>query len=188
MRSRGFSIAEFVISITILLIVSVAVLPMLLKKGKMPTEYGKKDGFYNCSCKADNSAKTCTFKTAEQPNIKEFVTINMVGGGAGGSSAAHGKGGAAGEVRTVHYPAMKGVFEIELGIGGAKGKNGGDTILKFNDEIIEVAKGGVSNNETTTLKEEMYGESSPIQATDEPCGKGGDAGEQGHQGEVIIRW
>ena len=78
LRSRGFSIAEFVISITILLIVSVAVLPMLLKKGKMPTEYGKKDGFYNCSCE-NNTAKTCTFNTAEQPNIKEFVTIDMVG-------------------------------------------------------------------------------------------------------------
>lgn len=187
MRSRGFSIAEFVISITILLMVSVAVLPVLLKKGKMPTEQGKRDGIFNCSC-INNSKMTCEFDTRATENKKEFVTIEMVGGGAGGSETPNGKGGAAGETRIVHYPAMNGVFTIELGIGGEKGKNGGDTILKFNNEIIEIARGGVSNNEVAASDDEKIGESSPIQATEKLCGKGGDAGTRGHQGEVIIRW
>ena len=157
MRKDGFSIAEFLISITIMFVIAAAALPtLLIKKSKELPEYGKKAGEFVCSCsnkKTIDDEYTCRITLSK--DMGEFYSIQIVGGGAGGDK----KGGGAGESKVIHYPGMDGEYIIKLGLGGIKGKNGGHTaIYKINDRnqdnvqsttytLVEFARGGITTNE-----------------------------------------
>jgi len=208
---KGFTIAELVISLVIMMIISASVLPILLKKAKQSDYIVDKDKKIVCSCRdGENEGGSCEFEIKDGGG--EFYTVQLLGGGAGGATM----GGGAGEGKVIHYPALIGKFKIVLGKGGGSGQNGGITALyKENDDgtykLLEFARGGVINNqpddpemdgaERDKLKkgeEPTFNESAekdtpgvpagPATPAHIPCGKGGDASSAGLMGEVIIRW
>ncbi len=200
LRKSGFTITEFIISISIMFLVAAAAFPILFKKAKKPTQPAKKSGEEICSCQsAQNGSCTFSFSNSE---TKEFFTIQMIGGGASGGKY---KGGGAGEAKIVYYPALNGKYVIQLGKGGkysnGNGQNGGNTVLyKQNDngslELVEYARGGVTNNEkidsSLSQQEKTEQRQGQMPAFSEGeisvCGKGGNSGDQGTMGEVVIRW
>lgn len=173
MRKTGFTIAEFMISISIMCIIAVALLPILFKKNKEVIEVGKKSGSVICSCDPKGSQeyltvtdRVCEVSLQAQAQ-KEFFSIKLIGGGAGGPAALNNAfngsdygiiGGGAGEYKEVHIPSMVGgTYRIVLGAGGTVGQNGGTTALyrKLFDEdgndagelLIAYARGGIVAND-----------------------------------------
>lgn len=171
MRKTGFTIAEFMISISIMCIIAVALLPVLFKKNKEVVEIGKKSGTYICSCAPKDSNehkeylpvndRTCKISFEAQVQ-KEFFSIKLIGGGAGGPQALNSEfssseygiiGGGAGEYKEVHIPSMLGdEYEIKLGAGGTAGQNGGTTAIyrileDGSKKLIAYAKGGIVAND-----------------------------------------
>ena len=205
MYKNGFSIAEFVISITIMFVVAVAALPILMQKSKDVYEQGKGDGSWLCSCETEQYKKNgyCDF-TFKKDSKAEFYTIQMLGGGAGGGVK---RGGGAGEARVVHYPGLDGEYRIILGKGGAGSsssgvapQNGGQTLIYKKNYVkqdntkvekytlVEYAKGGITGQEDAPENAYANGEAPAFSETTNHCGSGGNAGESGKDGEVVIRW
>ena len=192
LRKSGFTLAEFMISITAMLIVMAAALPITFNKVKQDQKFVRNDGelYYNCT-------QTSLEKefTLNSDSRREFVEILLVGGGAGGSN---GKGGGAGEGKVVYYPALTGTFKIVLGAGGTSGKDGGNTALykklsNENWELIEFARGGIASNDLNNSSE---GEDPAFAgeiikngiAEKSQCGKGGTGSGSGKAGEARISW
>ena len=213
MRKDGFSIAEFLISITIMFVIAAAALPtLLMKKAKEPVEFGKEEGKYVCSCaEGDGTDAECEFTFTK--DMGEFFAIQIVGGGAGGGSH---KGGGAGESKVVHYPGMDGKYLIKLGRGGNARENGGYTAIYRKDytdqkntsstgyTLVEFARGGIytdeivdeanpdkenlKKGETPTYSEFSEPENATLAEIKKVCGRGGNTGAEGNAGEVVIRW
>ena len=64
--------------------------------------------------------------TVENPEANEFYTVELIGGGAGGTTNARG---GAGESKAVYYPSLRGTYKIVLGAGGEAENNGKPTIF-----------------------------------------------------------
>ena len=148
-----------------------------------------------CSC-LDNLNDECIFKP-KNPHSQEFYTVQIVGGGAGGGIGNNKKGGSSGEGKVIYYPSLPTnddtIYKIKLGEGGNAGSNGGQTtIYKINGskiEVLEYAKGGITNNEDAEEIDGIYNTSGETSIYSEHgCGKGGDSNQAGTTGEVIIRW
>ena len=74
MRKDGFSIAEFMISITIMFVIAATVLPtLLMKKDKEPVEWGKEEGKYVCSCAEGDGAEGAECKFTFTKDMGEFL-------------------------------------------------------------------------------------------------------------------
>lgn len=202
MRKSAFTIAEFVICIMIMFIIMGATISIPFKKAKMTQSIMAKDGTQKCSCLDNPPNNECKITINNPSGRNEFFTIQLLGGGAAGSAY---KGGAAGEAKIVHYPTLNGEYLIKLGAGGVYGSsniNGGNTaIYKIDDdghhELIEFASGGIGSNEKiytdeiydTTAVDYTLGEKPSFGTdTETSCGKGGNAGQDGMLGEVIIKW
>lgn len=204
MLKRGFSIAEFVVSIMFMFLIIGSAISIPMKKAKQTKHNIKQDGVKICSCSNnDDRTKGCAFEF-EPTGRFEFYTVQILGGGAAGGP---NKGGAAGEAKIVHLPTMAGKYFIRLGEGGQVDSNphGGNTVLyKVADDgsyqLVEFARGGVSGpvekiNEEALLDPALKstlekGEIATFgtDATTSACGAGGNANTQGQAGEVIIKW
>jgi len=190
--------------IMIIVLVMGASISIPFKKNKLTKPTPTKTGLATCSC-SDSPLNNECILTIDNPNGRnEFFTVQILGAGAAGSSE---KGGAAGEAKSIVYPTLNGQFLVKLGKGGVYGgtnANGGHTILyKITDdgkyEILEFAKGGTAHNEKLHTSE-LHDDSLAARETEgkrpdfgtgniaTSCGAGGNAGQNGKDGEVIIRW
>ena len=166
-----------------MLIVMAAAFPITFKKMENDTEYVK----YGEKVLSCSSARVENF-TLPFDTTREFVTVRLVGGGAGGTAT---KGGGAGEVKEVTYPSLNGEFMVVKGLGGSTNQNGGSTaIYKKNDsgawELLESARGGISANDENMSN---LGETVPNALSETGgCGAGGNANSPGVAGEVKITW
>lgn len=163
MLRRAFTAVEFIICLTFMMLIFGGMVSISFKKAKqtMPTQ--KQTNMAICSCVPERSIKcTCNGRTCTLDKIDnnggrhEFFTIQILGGGAAGSSQ---RGGQSGEGKIIHYPTLDGEFLVQLGEGGKYGTNkisGGTTaIYKINKddkgagtyELLEFALGGVGSNE-----------------------------------------
>ena len=171
-----------------------------------------------CSCSDEEVRRNnyvCEIQIENPAGRHEFYTIQLLGGGAAGSTC---RGGAAGEAKIITYPSLEtGTYYIKLGAGGTSTRyNGGSTILYKKDEttnrleVVEFARGGMAevNNPPCNYEEELEAYSTPAlraeaeekikkgeaptfgagQTFDSRCGAGGDFGQSGNYGEVIIKW
>ncbi|MBQ8635839.1 prepilin-type N-terminal cleavage/methylation domain-containing protein [bacterium] len=193
MRKSGFTLAEFIISITVMLIVMAAVFPVMFNKVKAGEKPVRFDGEKVCSCQNNSN---CSEFELDEKGRHEFVTVQLIGGGGGGGTAAGGTavGGSAGEVKIINYPFLKGTFKVVLGNGGAVNDNGGTTALYRKTtvngaeawELLASARGGISNKELAEKSiNTSLGEDTPSKFG---CGKGGNGGAAGAMGEVVISW
>ena len=212
LTKRGFTIAEFIVSIMFMFLIIGAAVSIPMKKAKETKHNKKQDGVKMCSCNSDEnktSIDTCILEF-EPSGRFEFYTVQILGGGAAGSSpsSGDGKGGVAGEAKIIHYPTLAGRYVVKLGAGGVVGSaypHGGNTVIyKITDggqyELVEFARGGVSGpqekinttalSDTSLIDELKKGEIATFgaDATTTACGAGGDAGKNGQMGEVIIKW
>ena len=190
-----------------------AVVSVPSKKAKSTKQIRLKSGKIVCDCNTpdleiisnveDTELKGCTINIDNSSGLNEFFNVQLVGGGAGGSSQL---GGSAGETKVVRYPALNGEYVVILGYGGYKdknelyvGRNGTPTALYKvkNDgklELMEFALGGVGFSEIPDAGEvfsgdEKKGKIPSIEQTGETiCGAGGDAGAKGNIGGAIISW
>ncbi|MBQ4646627.1 MAG: hypothetical protein IJB79_04695 [Candidatus Gastranaerophilales bacterium] len=180
-----------------------AVVTMTFKKAKVTKHTQFRNGMEIHDCNSASDSRLLTIDNVNGRN--EFFTIQLVGGGAAGSDQ---KGGAAGETKIVHYPTMSGQYFIKLGAGGQRGTNinGGTTaIYKVTDtgayELMEFALGGVGSNERIFTEDIPSGKTAADLARGEVpnfdeadtggairCGSGGDAGNNGIMGGVVIKW
>ena len=206
LRKSGFTIAEFIISLMIMFVIMGSVVTLAFKKAKQTINKYLEEGYEVCDC--TSGTDYCIITIDNQTGRNEFFTIQILGGGAAGSAE---KGGAAGETKIVHYPALNGQYYVKLGAGGQFGSeniNGGNTaIYKILDngkfELLEFATGGVGSNEkidSSTLPPDVTEEELKIgekpnfdssQATGSTllqCGAGGNAGANGVMGGVLIKW
>ena len=163
LRKDAFTAVEFIICLTFMMLIFGSMVSLTFKKAKqtMPTQ--KQVNMAICSCVPDRNIKcTCTGRNCTLEKIEnvggrhEFFTIQILGGGAAGSTQ---RGGQSGEGKIIHYPALDGEFHVQLGEGGKFGTsnvNGGTTaIYKINKndkgteayELLEFALGGVGSNE-----------------------------------------
>lgn len=198
LRKSGFTLAEFMISITAMLVVMAAALPITFNKVKTDRKnIARIDGQYYFSCNGTNikncSGNSCVFEILPKEKI-EFAHIRLVGGGGAGGVGCPGgavcRGGTSGEVKNIVLPYMQGKYKIVLGSGGdSPGKNGEPTalyrILGSSEELIASAAGGISTNEAILYDEDKNGE-----VTETGCGNGGGAnnGGKGTKGGVEITW
>ena len=207
MKKSAFSVLEFILALSTSILIGVAVLPILTKKERKPDAPQRIVGTKICTCDEalldpDNEnikeGPACKFEfDAKKQN--EFYTIQLQGGGAGGST---NRGGSAGEIQTIYFPGLDGEYIVQLGVGGAINKNGGHTVLyrKYTDatgnhiEILGYARGGTTNpegvdwlegDEKTELEKGVLARFS---ASEKKCGSGGDKGQAGLMGEAVIRW
>jgi len=210
LKRLGFTIAEFVVSISIMLIIVSATVPIVFKKQKITTHIARKSGELICSC-ADTSTNACVFEL-ETTGRNEFISVQMIGGGGAGGPI---QGGGAGEAKITTFPTLGGTFMAVLGEGGDPNaeKNGGNTLfMQKNDDgtwkLIEFAKGGhytshsnydeaiLASDDADNLKFALNkGKKANFNnATGFPCGSGGDGAyngataQKGMSGEVIIKW
>ena len=158
MKKHAFTIMEILLTFTIIMVIAGASVPMVFKKNNLIKDSLHKTGTWKCSC--DTEDPHCDFNADEIVKMgSEFFIIQMTGGGGAGGTEATGKGGSAGESRTIYYPAMQGNYRVVLGKGGSPETitNGGITALykiekdeNNNDRFIllESVRGGVTNNET----------------------------------------
>lgn len=211
LRKSGFTLAEFMISITAMLIVMAASLPVAFKKVTSEREYvDVLNGRVRCTptasanvaCQCNNSGE-CFFSLADTDKA-EFVRIRLVGGGGGGASGSCAssefgcKGGSAGEIKKMVLPSMRGSYRAVLGAGGNAGADGGTTSLFScssisrnpsgnniceNPVFIASASGGSSSNENAINAIAAEGE-----VIESDNGKGGNGGARGNRGEVILSW
>lgn len=210
LRKSGFTLAEFMISITAMLIVMAAALPVAFNKVKTDRKnVARIDGEIYCGCLKNHSGKighdsygVCEFEiTAKQK--AEFVHVRLVGGGGDVRSTCDGasttcKGGTAGEIKNVVIPYMQGKYRIKLGEGGHEGQNGKPTALyrvfkndegEVTEELLASAAGGISTNEGVEpgFEADRYGE-----VTETGCGNGSPEqnfiADKENKGEVHITW
>lgn len=205
MERKAFTIVEFVVCLMIIVMVMGAAITVPFKmKKETKQSLNKKDGIEKCSCSDTPANNECIIEIQNDTGRYEFFTVQILGAGAAGSA---NKGGDAGEAKVLYYPMLTGKFLVKLGQGGIYGTNninGGNTIIyKENDlgeyEIFEYALGGSGHNEDI-VEDELYDESqkdslklgkAPAFGTGDittSCGAGGDFGQNGKDGEVIIRW
>ena len=205
MKKRAFTIAEFVICIMIIVLVMGATVSIPFKMKKQTKTPKKQANLAKCSCVDSPINNECDIEIDNPTGRYEFFTISMTGaGGAGspGGGSNAGKGGLAGESKTMVYPMLSGKYLIKLGKGGVFGSsdiNGGNTVIYkiTNDgkyEILEYALGGAGHKENVH-NDELYDDSLALGETlanssghGERCGAGGATGENGIDGEVIIKW
>lgn len=177
--------------------------PFKMKK-ETKQALNKQDGIEKCSCSDSPVNNECIIEIDNEMGRYEFFTVQILGAGAAGSAE---KGGDAGEAKILYYPMLTGKFLVKLGHGGVYGGtkiNGGNTVIyKLNDkgeyEIFEYALGGTGHEEKI-YTEDLYDASEqaslekgkiPAFGTGDvstSCGAGGDKGQNGKDGEVIIRW
>ena len=212
MRKSGFTIAEFVISVTMMFVVMGAVVSIPFKKAKQTKNVQLNASDFVCSC-SDNNAQNgyCDFSTDNSTGRFEFFEVTLIGGGA---AAGPHKGGGAGEVKRVLLPTMHGNYRIQLGAGGTTAnRNGGNTALYVKTgegasakyELLEYAMGGLSTNEEIftdehpagmdpadyEVQQKTGGEPGVILSPNALCGRGGDAGgsnTDGIMGGAAISW
>ncbi len=161
MRKYGFTIAELVISVTLIFIIMSASVPILLNKAKVSTPKAKKSNILICSCRDGEHNDTpdangniyCEFNFDTTGRF-EFHSAQLVGGGSYSSDV---RGGSAGEAIKVYFPTLSGKYRIVLGRGGnLDNVNGGNTaIYKVNEitdddgtkrdayQLVAYAKGGM---------------------------------------------
>ena len=213
LTKRGFTIAEFIVSIMFMFLIIGAAVSIPMKKAKETKHNIKQDGIKACSCntvdnKIGSLSDTCEFEF-ETTGRFEFYTVQILGGGAAGGAE---KGGAAGEAKIIHYPTMGGKYLVKLGAGGIANSStphGGNTVIyKLNDsgeyELFEFARGGVSGSrekiDTTILSDPAiadelkkgeiatFANKQDSATGSSVCGVGGDANKNGQMGEVVIKW
>ena len=217
---KAFTIAEFILCLVIMSTVLVGMLTVSFKKSKMTATVQRTHNEIVCSCSDEEVIRNdyvCEIQIENPTGRHEFYTIQLLGGGAAGSTC---RGGAAGEAKIITYPSLEtGTYYIKLGAGGTSARyNGGSTVLYKKDEnnrlrVVEFARGGMAeiNNAPCVYEElEAYSDASlraeaeekikkgeaPTfgagQTFDSNCGAGGDyqasGNQSGNYGEVIIKW
>lgn len=175
MRKTGFTIVEFLISITILCIVVASIVPVAFKKNHEIIEMIKNDGTFRCGCEMEekDGGLFCDFfpnnDNGKKARNQEFFTMIVTGGGAGAYSDgatleenAYRFGGNAGESKTLSFPSLgNDSYRIYLGQGGNIGQNGGSTMVyryakttgddgseQTKLELFAYARGGMVNKNT----------------------------------------
>lgn len=196
MRRSGFTIVEFIISITAMLIVMAAVFPIVFNKVQnaniVHTNKTITCGCDGCSV-TDNSISIIKsnnnyYKITIPSGTNEFASVKITGGGAGGGDKV---GGGAGNSTEIYLPRVEGEYLVHLGTGGSAGSNGQATsfyqVIDGKNELLVAARGGI----TSKGEEEKYTNRSvqaETSAYSETCGKGGAVNKAGTMGEVIISW
>ena len=202
---KAFTIIEFVICTSMMFLIMGAAISIPFKKSKQTNYVQSNHDEIICSC-TDGSQCRITIENPSGRN--EFYTLQLIGGGAAGSSQ---KGGAAGEAKIVHYPSLpEGDYIIQLGEGGrydGGNINGGTTaiyrVTDTGNELLEFALGGRGSNEIihqseisddnreNTIRAQLQQGELPsfgAQATNSSCGAGGNSTANGNRGVVIIKW
>lgn len=183
---RAFTLVEFLVCITMMLIIMGIAISIPMKKAKKTDFVQQKRDTFVCSCEE----KECRFKIDNPAGKNEFFTIQLIGGGARGGDYT---GGAAGETRIIHYPSMNGEYYIKLGEGGKNSSyNGGNTVLyKIKEdgkyEVLEFAVGGKYSNEQNGSDTITTGEL-PRSEIGDNCGAGGNKQQDGKDGGAVIKW
>jgi len=199
---KAFTLVELIATMVFMMIIMASVLPILFKKSKATRPKPKDTSVQVFSCNITqnlDAIKDVEIEPdgslilkwePENPERDEFYTIELIGGGAGGTQ--NSKGGA-GEAKVVYYPALYGQFGIKLGNGGAVNENGADTVLYVREKEgddwypLEVAHGGLATNQTESGVSNIPNHRNDTIEND-TCGFGGEIGQAGTMGEVIIRW
>ena len=89
LTKRGFTIAEFIVSIMFMFLIIGAAVSIPMKKAKETKHNKKQDGVKMCSCNSDEnktSIDTCILEF-EPSGRFEFYTVQILGGGAAGMMA-----------------------------------------------------------------------------------------------------
>lgn len=196
MRRSGFTIVEFIISISAMLVIMAAVFLVVFNKVQTSNLVHLNETL-TCNCSNCLGSNKFVIETIDANNyniivkngINEFVSVKLTGGGAGGGNFV---GGGAGHSDEIYLPRLEGEYKITLGEGGAVGQNGKPTAFyqKVDGKyrLIASVAGGV-----TSLGEnkEYTGYDTAKQSSaysEYNCGAGGAVNSAGTKGEVEISW
>lgn len=202
MRRSGFTIVEFIITISAMLIVMAAVFPVVFNKVQTSNTVHKDETLTFCcndASKCLSSDQKIKYQLSGSPSINEwtfkikeyheFATVKLTGGGAGGGTYV---GGGAGSSEEITFPALKGTYKVVLGSGGSAKNNGSPTSLfqQLDDGkwvMLATVQGGIASDKETK-NDTGLSEDGQASSYSETCGRGGDKGQSGTAGEVIISW
>lgn len=187
---KAFTIVELVATMIILMVIMGSVVQIAFKKQKTPS-----NKVNDTNRKVFNSQECPSGEalwTVENPEANEFYTVELIGGGAGGTTNARG---GAGESKAVYYPSLRGTYKIVLGAGGEAENNGKPTIFyrcKNGEsdctEILDYALGGIATNEESLDENWHVPNLRDDLNPSDVSGYGGENYSKGQMGEVIVRW